>query len=109
MPYSMLEPIREVLDAGTQSDRTDIDDRWISALREEVNVAEVELESTLTQVQLSLRDILHMKPGDVIPIDMPEFVTLRAEHVPVFRGQLGVSNENLAIKIVEQVQRPTGR
>jgi flagellar motor switch protein FliM len=109
MPYSMLEPIREVLDAGTQSDRTDIDDRWISALREEVNVAEVELESSLTQVQLSLRDILNMKAGDIIPIDMPEFVTLRAEHVPVFRGKLGISSENIAIKIVEQVQRPSGR
>lgn len=106
MPYSMLEPIREILDAGIQSDRTDTDDRWITALREEVRGAEVELESTLSSVQLSLRDIVNMKPGDVIPIDMPEQVTLRAEHVPVFRGTLGVSNENLAIKIVEQVQRP---
>ncbi|MGE0081072.1 MAG: flagellar motor switch protein FliM [Thiohalomonadaceae bacterium] len=106
MPYSMLEPIREILDAGIQSDRTDTDDRWITALREEIKGAEVELESTLATVQLSLRDILNMKPGDVIPIDMPEQVTLRAEQVPVFRGTLGVSNDNLAIKIVEQVQRP---
>lgn len=106
MPYSMLEPIREILDAGIQSDRTDTDDRWITSLREEVKGAEVELESTLASVQLSLRDILNMKPGDVIPIEMPEQVTLRAEQVPVFRGTLGVSNENLAIKIVEQVQRP---
>ncbi len=109
MPYSMLEPIREILDAGIQSDRTDTDDRWITALREEVRGAEVELESTLATVQLSLRDILNMKPGDVIPLEMPEHVTLRAENVPIFRGTLGVSDENLAIKIVEHVERPTGR
>jgi flagellar motor switch protein FliM len=109
MPYSMLEPIREILDAGIQSDRTDTDDRWITALREEVKGAEIELESTLAHVQLSLRDIVNMKPGDVIPIEMPEHVTLRAENVPVFRGTLGASNENLAIKIVEQVERPSGR
>ncbi|MCK9531583.1 MAG: flagellar motor switch protein FliM [Gammaproteobacteria bacterium] len=109
MPYSMLEPIREILDAGIQSDRTDTDDRWITALREEVRGAEVELESTLATVQLSLRDILNMKPGDVIPLEMPEHVTLRAENVPIFRGILGVSDEHLAIKIVEQVERPAGR
>jgi flagellar motor switch protein FliM len=109
MPYSMLEPIREMLDAGIQSDRTDTDDRWITALREEVRGAEVELASTLATVQLSLREIMNMKAGDVIPIEMPEHVTLRAENVPVFRGTFGISDENLAIKIVEQVERPTGR
>ncbi len=106
MPYSMLEPIREVLDAGVQSDRTDTDERWLVALREEVRTAEVELESTLTEVQLTLRDIMNLKPGDVIPMEMPELVTLRAEGIPVFRGELGVANENLAIKIKKQVERP---
>ncbi len=106
MPYSMLEPIREMLDAGVQSDRTDTDERWMVALREEIKTTEVELESTLTEVDLSLRDILNMRPGDVIPIEMPEMVTLRAEGVPVFRGTLGVSNDNLAVKVVRQVPRP---
>lgn len=106
MPYSMLEPIRDILDAGVQSDRTDIDDRWITALRDEVKNAEVELSSTLTETQLSLREVMKMKAGDIIPIDMPKLVTLRAEDIPVFRGQLGVSNDQVAIKISKQVERP---
>jgi flagellar motor switch protein FliM len=105
MPYSMLEPIRDVLDAGVQSDRTDIDDRWLSAMREEVKNAEVELTSTLTETTLSLRDVLKIKAGDIIPINMPSSVTLRAEGVPVFRGHLGVSNDQMAIKIVKQAER----
>ena len=107
MPYSMLEPIRDILDAGVQSDRTDIDDRWIGAMREEVKNAEVEISCALTEATLSLRDIMRMKPGDIIPIEMPRLVTLRAEDVPVFRGQWGVANEQMAIKIVKQVERPT--
>jgi flagellar motor switch protein FliM len=106
MPYSMLEPIREMLDAGVQSDRTDTDERWMVALREEIRTAEVELESRLTETELSLRDIMNMKPGDIIPIDMPELVTLRAEGIPIFRGTLGVANDNMAIKVVKQVERP---
>ncbi|MFT5392234.1 MAG: flagellar motor switch protein FliM, partial [Gammaproteobacteria bacterium] len=32
LPYSMVEPIRELLDNGMQSDREDADDRWLAAL-----------------------------------------------------------------------------
>jgi len=106
MPYSMLEPIREILDAGVQSDRTETDERWMVALREEVKSAEVELESTLTEAELTLRDILRMKPGDVIPVEMPELVTLRAEGIPLYRGVLGVSDSNFAIKVQQLVERP---
>ncbi len=105
-PYSMLEPIREILDAGVQSDRTDVDERWLVALREEVKSAEVELDSTLAEAQLTLREILRMKPGDIIPIEMPELVTLRAEGIPMFRGQLGVSEDAWAIKIAKTIERP---
>jgi flagellar motor switch protein FliM len=105
MPYAMLEPIRDILDAGVQSDRTDIDDRWLGAMREEVKNAEVELTSTLTETTLSLREVLNIKAGDIIPIHMPAQVTLRAEDVPVFRGKLGVSNKQMAIKIVKQAER----
>ena len=105
LPYSMLEPMREILDAGVQSDRSDVDERWMVALREEIKGAEVELSSTLAEAQMTLRDILKMKPGDVIPIEMPELVTIRAEDVPVFRGTLGAAHENLAIKIKGQVPR----
>ena len=105
MPYSMLEPIREILDAGVQSDRSEVDERWALALREEVKTAEVTMESRLTETQISLRDILAMRPGDVIPIDMPESVTVRSEGIPLFRGQLGVSNEKFAVKILGQIKR----
>ncbi len=106
MPYSMLEPIREVLDAGVQSDRTDVDERWITALREEVKSAEVELSSTLAEATLSLRDVMRMKAGDIIPIEMPELISLKAEDIPVFRCGLGVSDDKYALKIVSQAERP---
>jgi flagellar motor switch protein FliM len=104
LPYSMVEPIRELLDAGIQSDRTDTDERWITALQEEMQEAYVELNSTLTESTLRLRDMVNMNPGDVIPIELPEVVTLRAESIPIFRGYLGTSRGNMAIKIKERVR-----
>ncbi len=100
----MVEPIREVLDAGVQSDRSDIDERWVNALREEMKEAEVELSSTLTETEVTLRDVLELKAGDVIPIEIPGMVTLRAENIPVFRGRFGVAQGNCAIKVVDKVR-----
>ena len=104
LPYAMVEPIRDLLDAGVQSDRSEVDDRWRVAIREEMKGATVELSSVLAETNISMRDLMNLKAGDVIPIDFPEVVTLRAEDIPVFRGRFGVAQGNRAIKITETVQ-----
>ncbi|MBI5462684.1 MAG: flagellar motor switch protein FliM [Gammaproteobacteria bacterium] len=104
LPYSMVEPIRDLLDAGVQSDRSEVDDRWRVAIREEMKGAAVEMSSVLAETNISVRDLMNLKAGDVIPIDFPDTVTLRAEDIPVFRGRLGISQGNRAIKLTERVQ-----
>jgi len=106
LPYTMLEPIRDLLDAGVQSDRNEVDERWIRSLRNEMKTADVELSSNLAEVQIGLRELLRLQPGHVIPIDVPDQVTLRAEDVPVMRGRLGQSDGRYAIKIEEQLRAP---
>jgi len=46
-----------------------------------------------------------LKPGDIIPIDMPDSVVLEAEEIPMFRGVMGVSRGNTAVKITDRVKR----
>ena len=106
MPYSMLEPIREVLDAGVQSDTDDTDDRWISALRDEIEQTNVTMTCKFAETELLLNEVMKLKVGDVIPIEMPKYATLCAEGVPVLRGNFGVSRGNSALKVVEQVTFP---
>lgn len=103
MPYSMIEPIRDLLDAGMQSDRVDNDERWMISLREELMMAELELNSTLLETTLSIKEINEMKKDDIIPIEMPEFVTAQIDDIPIFRGVFGVSNGKNAIKITEKI------
>lgn len=98
-PYSMIEPIRDVLDAGMQSDVDEVDDRWVKALREDVMSSTVKLSCRYIRQQVTLRDILDLKAGDVIPVDMPESVTLMANGVPIYNTKLGVSRGNLALQI----------
>src|SRR5690606_16020081 len=103
MPYSMLEPIRDLLDTGLQSDRSEVDERWTQSLHEEMKQAEVELSSTLVETRLSLRQVLDLEPGDIIPIDMPERVMVRVEDVPAFRAQVGARRGQTALKILGKI------
>jgi flagellar motor switch protein FliM len=108
MPYSMIEPIRELLDAVT-SDRGEVDGRWQESLRAEMMRGEVVVNCNLIEKEMRISDVIELKQGDVIPIDMPETVFLEVEKVPVFIGKLGLSDGNYAIEIVEKVTLDNNR
>jgi len=104
MPYSMIEPIRDLLDAGMSSDQGESDNnRWQIALRNEVMRSKINMSSLLVEKQMKLSDILNFKKGDVIPVDIPEEVMLRAESIPIYTGKVGLSDGNYAIKINEKI------
>jgi flagellar motor switch protein FliM len=105
MPYSMIEPLREMLDAGVQSDRVEHDERWLQSLREEIEDADVELSAWLGNSRISLKELLNLKPGDVISTDFNGKATLLAEDVPIFKGQFGASRGQQAVKLETRIKR----
>ena len=107
LPYSMLEPIRELLDAGVQSDKEDTDMRWSKALRDEIMDVKVNLSTHLLDVDVPLSSVMEFENGDIIPIELPEHVTLFVEDLPTFRTKMGRSRDNLALQVVEKIERPT--
>jgi flagellar motor switch protein FliM len=106
MPYSMVEPIRELLDAGVQSDKMETDVRWSSALREEIMDVPVNFRVNLLEKTLALRDLMELQAGDVIPIDMPEHAIMFVEELPTFRVKMGRTDTKLAVQISEKIKRP---
>jgi flagellar motor switch protein FliM len=105
MPYAMIEPLREILDAGVASDRIEKDERWSICMREELEDADVELTTLLGRSSLSLAELVNLKPGDVLPCDFNGKVTIFAEDVPILRGSYGVSRGQQAVKIEDRVRK----
>jgi flagellar motor switch protein FliM len=105
MPYAMIEPIRDQLDSGVQSDRMDRNDSWTQSLREEIEEAEVDVVPVLGKSSLSLGRLVDLKPGDIIPCDFDGNVTLYAEGVPVLRGSYGASRGQQAVKVTHRISR----
>jgi flagellar motor switch protein FliM len=103
-PYSMIEPIRSMLDAGVQSDHGDIDERWAILLKEELMHAKINLQALFLEKQIPVSDLINFKVGDIIPVDLPEQVMILAEDMPIIRGQYGEHQGYTAVKVEELVE-----
>lgn len=109
LPYAMIEPIRDLLESGVQSDLVELDERWTMSLRNELMHAEVELTSTLTEASISMRQLSNLQVGDIIPIEIPDAITAVVDDIPVFRGVFGSADGRNAIKVTELVQHQRSR
>jgi flagellar motor switch protein FliM len=98
-PYSMLEPIRDLLYSAMQSDQLSSDRRWIVMLRKQLKDAEVEIVAQLATSTITLGQILHMKVGDVIPMTIPETIVASVDDVPLMECRYGQQGGQYALKI----------
>jgi len=99
MPYAMLEPIRDLLYSTVQGENTEPDRRWVGLLSQEVQNATVQVVARLAQAQVSVGDVVRMRKGDVIPLDIPEQIVAEVDGVPMFACQYGQSRSHYSIKI----------
>ena len=106
LPYSMIEPIREVLDAGVQSDIDDVDERWVNALQEDIKEVLVPINATVCRRRISLRDVANFKVGDVIPVEMPDALDMTANGIPIYKATLGTRDGKMALRIRERTRLP---
>jgi flagellar motor switch protein FliM len=99
LPYAMIEPIRDLLYEGMQGDRMEVDERWVNFLSSQVQSTEVKLVAHLSQAEVTVRELLGMKVGDVISLEIPESITASVEGVPVLECGYGVHKGQYALKV----------
>ncbi|MDR2626047.1 MAG: flagellar motor switch protein FliM [Zoogloeaceae bacterium] len=98
-PYSMIEPIRDLLYSTMQSDQVSSDRRWISMLRRQLKDAEVELVAQLGSGKITLGEILKLKAGDVIPLTIPETLSVTVDDITIMECRYGQQNGQYALKV----------
>ena len=99
IPYSTLEPIRDVLYSTVQGDGTEPDRRWISLMKGQIQQAEVELVVELAHAPATVEQLLAFKPGDFIELDLQRGIQAKVAGVPVFDCHYGTSNGKYALKV----------
>ena len=104
MPYSMIEPIRDLLTSPLQGEVLGVDKRWVRLMTQQIQAAEVELVADLAKTQMSLGDILNMKVGDVIPLSISEETEAKVDGVPVMQCRYGLFNGQYALRVEKLVR-----
>jgi len=100
LPYSMIEPVRDLLTRPLQENTLEaVDQRWATQLSRQVRSADVELVAEFVKVDSSIRNLLNMKVGDVLPVEVPEIITALINEVPVMECGYGVFNTQYALRI----------
>lgn len=99
MPYSMIEPIKDLLTSSLQAENLEVDKRWIRLMRQQIQMAEVEIVADLGTAQVSLGDIVNMKVGDVIPLDLSQTVEAKVDGVPVMECAYGKFNGQYTLRV----------
>lgn len=105
LPPAFVEPVREQLAAATAQGPASKEGSWAGAFGAVLVDAQLEVRAVLTEVEVSLRDLVRLKPGDVVPIEPPREVTLLAGDVPVHRARFGVSRGRNALRLDGPVRR----
>ncbi len=99
IPYSTLEPIRDVLYSTIQGDSAEPDRRWVNLLTQQIQSAEVQLVAELAYAGATVEQLLSFKPGDFIELDLDPTIQAKVDGVPVFDCHYGTSNKRYSIKI----------
>jgi methyl-accepting chemotaxis protein len=101
-----LAPVQHMLYSTMQSDQLSSDKRWIGTLRKQLQGAEVEIVAQLGSGKISLGQILKLKVGDVIPLNIPEKIEALVDSVPLMECTYGQQNGQYALKVERFIAAP---
>jgi flagellar motor switch protein FliM len=100
-PRDMVAPLLPAFDGQKRDRDAAMDAKWEQAIRRRLADAPVKVSTRVGRVQLALRDVIALSPGDVIPIGSPGFATVLANDVPLLRGRFGIFDGRNAVEAGE--------
>ncbi|MEO5666604.1 MAG: flagellar motor switch protein FliM [Bdellovibrionota bacterium] len=106
MPFATLEPIRQKLVSGFQQEAIETDYYWSNMMIRHLEETELNVQIELGTTEVTLRQLLELKKGDVIPLrtDATAEIPAMVEGVTRFRGLFGASRGSRAIQVTQVVE-----
>ena len=104
LPYATIEPIRSKLYASFQTERLEVDHAWIARFKERLMETPVELLVRFGRSQITGRQLLSLKPGDILMLenDVDELLEAEIQGVRKFQGIPGQVKSNKAFQIIKE-------
>ncbi len=106
IPYSMIEPVKEILYSGIQTDKFALDQNWVAYIKELLEDSYVEIKAEIGRVQLTLGELVELEAGSVINLGKASNseIPVKVEGITKFYGVPGYSRGSQAIKLTKVVK-----
>jgi flagellar motor switch protein FliM len=107
IPYASLEPVKEKLLTGYQSESMEVDMIWQTRFKNYLLTADVDLVVQLGSTKISGRELLNLQEGDVIRLDQfaDDPLTAFVEGVAKYKVFPGHRKGNMAGKIHDLIKK----
>src|SRR5690606_16292780 len=100
LPYSMIEPVRDLLTRPRQETTLEeVDQGWTQQLSRQVRSADVDLAAEFATIPSSIGELMRLQVGDMLPIEVPETVIASVDGVPLMECAYGVFNGQYALRV----------
>ncbi len=105
IPYSMLEPIKDKLAAGFQSEQLEVDKGWTNRFKDGLMQSYVEIMAELGRSQIHGKEVVNLKKGDVIQLDQyaSDPLDIYVEGIIKYKGYPGNYKGNQAVQISQVI------
>jgi len=106
-PYSSLQPIKDKLQGGTQSDQLEKDSVWADRFSKQLGEVPLEVVAELGKAFITGRELINLNVGDIIPLETSSKGSLAVtlEGITKFRGYPGCHRGSQALQISSIVER----
>ncbi len=107
LPHATLEPIRDLLVQLFMGEKFGQDSVWERHLGREVGQADIELEAVLDERKISLGEVVDLKIGSTILLDVSpdDPVRIKCGGVPVTTAQVGKVGDRIAVAINDDIRQ----
>src|SRR5690606_17415585 len=100
LPYSMIEPVRDLLTRPLQeADAGAIDQRWTHQLAHQVRSADVELIAEFARIESSIGRLMQLEVGDILPLDISPTINAHVGGLPILECTYGTFSGRYALRV----------
>ncbi|UYG00057.1 MULTISPECIES: flagellar motor switch protein FliM [unclassified Halomonas] len=103
MPYAMIEPLRDLLANPINDSNHDQDGTWSRRMATELRQSEVELIAEFARIPSRIAQVMGLKKGDVLPMEIPSIVTASVDGVPVMECEYGSQQQHRALRVLHVI------
>lgn len=99
LPLATIDSVRRALVSQDTEAAPAVNPQWQGHMARQIQSAEVTVSAEFAQASATVADLMRLKVGDFVALDLKPTAVVRVDDVPFFECRYGLSNKRYAVRI----------